>query len=111
MSLVSVTLTHLARHTRSSLDAFARRAPLPVEAEPGEDGLVYRLKHWPTLPSAIRTADVLRLLSVMSHRAVNRRWIRAHTRLEAAQIESLLRRLVAHGDAEVIDLRGLRPAA
>ena len=111
MSLVSVTLTHLARHTRSRFGVFARRPPPPLEPEPCDDGLIYRLKHWPTLPSAIRTADVLRLLSVMSHRAVNRRWIRAHTRLEAAQIESLLRRLVARGEVEVIDLRALGPAA
>jgi hypothetical protein len=114
MSTVSATLFNWARRTRNSLGARAGMPSRPAPAEPAEtldDGLIYRLRQWPSLPSAIRTAEVFRLLSVMSHRAVNRRWMLAHSQLEAPQIEALLRRLVARGDVEVIDLRRLKPAA
>jgi hypothetical protein len=111
MTTVSTTISDWARRTRSR---FGARASLPAPAlaeHTGDDRLIYRLRQWPTLPSAIRTADVFRLLSVMSHRSVNRRWMLAHTQLQAPQIEALLRRLIARGDVEVIDLGQLRPAA
>lgn len=109
MSTVSVILGQWARRTRTSFGALP---PAPEDAEPRtDDGLIYRLKHWPSLPSPIRTAEVLRLLSVMSHRAVNRRWMLAHSKLEDSQLEALLRRLIAKGDVEVIDVRSLKPAA
>jgi hypothetical protein len=82
----------------------------PSAPEPIDDGLVYRLKHWPDLPSAVRTADVFRLLSVMSHRAVSRRWMLAHTRLEPIRLDMLLRRLRDRADVEVIDVRAFRAA-
>ncbi|HKB52597.1 MAG TPA: hypothetical protein VKD22_01275 [Ramlibacter sp.] len=85
--------------------------PVRDQAPREDDGLIYRLKHWPSLPSAVRTAEVLRLLSVMSHRAVNRRWMLAHSKLETAQVEALLRRLIARGDVEVIDIRSFGPVA
>jgi hypothetical protein len=111
MTTVSATLFHWARRTRSSFGARTWLPSRPAPEEPVDDGLIYRLRQWPSLPTGVRTAEVFRLLSVMSHRAVNRRWMLAHTRLEAPQIEALLRRLVARGDVEVIDLRQLRPAA
>jgi hypothetical protein len=112
MTTVSATLFHWARRTRNRLGARAWLPSRPVAPdEAGDDRLIYRLRQWPSLPSAIRTADVFRLLSVMSHRAVTRRWMLAHTQLQAPQIEALLRRLVAHGDVEVIDLRHLKSAA
>lgn len=109
MSTVSSLLGLWARRTRTSLGALP--APYEDDEPRDDDGLIYRLRHWPSLPTAVRTAEVLRLLSVMSHRAVNRRWMLAHSKLEAAQVEALLRRLVAKGDVEVIDIRRLKPAA
>lgn len=109
MSTVSTILGQWARRTRTSFGALP---PTHEDVQPrADDGLIYRLKHWPSLPSPIRTADVLRLLSVMSHRAVNRRCMLAHSKLEASQLEALLRRLIAKGDVEVIDVRSLKPAA
>lgn len=109
MSAVTATLATWARRTRSSFAPLAwlpsRPAPQRddvAEASP-EDGLVYRLKRWPDLPSAARTADVLRLLSVMSHRPVNRRWMLSHSRLDAEHVDALLRRLVDRGEVELID--------
>jgi hypothetical protein len=114
MTTVSATLFSWARRTSSSLGARAWLPARPAAIEPdvpADDGIIYKLRHWPSLPSGIRTAEVFRLLSVMSHRAVTRRWMLAHTHLEAAQIEALLRRLVARGEVEVIDLRQLKRAA
>jgi hypothetical protein len=111
MTTVTTTISDWARRTRSRFGARASLAATALPEDTGDDRLIYRLRHWPTLPSAIRTADVFRLLSVMSHRAVNRRWMLAHTQLQASQIEALLRRLVARGDVEVIDLARLKPAA
>jgi hypothetical protein len=111
MTTVSATLSDWARRTRSCFGARAWLPSRPAPEEPADDRLIYRLRQWPSLPSAIRTAEVFRLLSVMSHRAVNRRWMLAHTQLDAPQIEALLRRLVARGDVEVIDLGQLRSAA
>ena len=73
----------------------------PVEQE--GDGLVYRLRQWPELPTASRTADVFRALSVMSNRPVNRHWLLTHSKLPARQVDRLLQRLVDDGDVEVID--------
>ena len=95
------------------LYGWARRtnsfAQLRVES-PGRDGaghksagLIYRLKHWPELPSPARTAGVLRALSVMSSRPVNREWILAHSKLRAQDVDRLLARLIAQGAVEVID--------
>ena len=102
MSAVTATLAW-ARRTRSSFGPLAWRGPVPApkaEAAPSEahdDGLVYRLKRWPDLPSAARTADVLRLLSVMSHQPVNRRWMISYSRLGAEHVDALLRGLVDRG--------------
>ena len=117
MSAVSATLAFWARHTRSSFAPPAwlvsRPAPEtgPAVAEPADDGLVYRLKRWPDLPSAARTADVLRLLSVMSHRPVNRRWMLSYSRLDAEHVDALLRRLVDRDEVEVIDASSFPPQA
>ncbi|NPC57004.1 hypothetical protein [Caenimonas soli] len=67
------------------------------------DALVYRLRTWPDWPAAIKTAGVLRTLSVMSHRPVNRSWLLSHSKLPARQIDRLLQRLVDEGAVEVID--------
>jgi hypothetical protein len=74
--------------------------------EPPVDGLVYRLRRWPLLPPAHRTADVFRTLSVMSSRPVNRHWMLRHCKLHAQQLDALLQRLVAQGAIEAVDVSG-----
>ncbi len=69
---------------------------------PGGD-LIYRLKAWPQLPEAGRTAEIYRMLSVMSLRPVNRQWILTRTRMQPQKIDALLRGWVADGAIEVID--------
>lgn len=116
MSAVTATLAW-ARRTRSSFVPSGWRVsrpapePQPLVEQPGDDSLVYRLKRWPDLPSPARTADVLRLLSVMSHQPVNRRWMLSHSRLDAEHIDALLRRLVTRDDVEVIDASGFAAQA
>lgn len=69
-----------------------------------DPGLVYRLRHWPDhLPASLRTADVLKALSLMSNRPVNREWILRNSRLKAAAIDRLLDLLVANDDVDVVD--------
>ena len=100
-----------ARRTSSSFGDsradFARShlpAPAPVPAD-----LIYRLKHWPELPSVMRTAEVLRLLSLMSSRPVRRSWVLANTRLGEQRLDGLLKRLVQQDALDTIDL-ALLPA-
>ena len=81
--------------------SFTGAAPATARV-PGAD-LIYRLKAWPQLPESGRTAEIYRMLSVMSSRPVNRQWILTRTRLDAEQLEQLLRRLIAEGALEVID--------
>lgn len=76
-----------------------------------DDGLIYRLKHWPSLPDSYKTANVYRVLSLMSNRRVNRNWIQVHSKLPAEQLDRLLRRLVDNGALEVIDASKFPPAA
>ena len=77
-----------------------------------QDGLIYRLKRWPELPSEDRTADVYRALSVMSQRPVNRRWIIANSKkMGARQVDQLLHRLIDEGVVEVIDGSKYAPGA
>lgn len=74
-----------------------------VAAADHDDGLSYRLRHWPELPGHNRTADVYRALSMMSHRPIDRMWMLAHSRLQAEQVDSLLQRLIDDDAVEVID--------
>ncbi|MHB1124018.1 MAG: hypothetical protein ACYC0T_15045 [Ramlibacter sp.] len=108
MPTATAKLARWARRTRSSFASRAAReaVPAPGAGSAAEDGLVYRLKLWPDLPSPARTANVLRLLSVMSHRPVNRRWMLSHSRLDAEHVDALLRRLVDRGEVDVIDTSG-----
>jgi hypothetical protein len=69
---------------------------------PGGD-LIFRLKAWPKLPDAGRTAEIYRMLSVMSSQPVNRQWLLARSRMAPHQLDELLVQLVAEGALEVID--------
>ena len=102
MSIVSATLFNWVRRARIALTRLVAGPPQSPE-EAAREGLIYRLKYWPRLPSATRTAEVLRLLSMMSHRPVNRRWMLSHTRMGAASMDRLLQGLIDRGAVEVID--------
>jgi hypothetical protein len=85
---------------------FAELRFVPSERSPVKhegDGLIYRLRHWPELPAANKTADVLRTLSVMSNQPVNRHWLLGHSKLPARQLDQLLQWLVNEGAVDVID--------
>lgn len=84
-----------------------QQPPLPPEPRPG-DGRIYRLKRWPDLPDKHKTADVYRMLSVMSHRAVNRQWILVTCQLKPQQIDALLDQLVREGAVDVAEIPALR---
>jgi hypothetical protein len=103
MGRVVEALCDWARRTSTS---FTELRESGWRSEPGavaEDGLVYRLREWPVLPPALRTAQVLRLLSLMSNRPVNRHWMMSHTGLPAEAVDTLLQRLVEQEAVEVID--------
>jgi hypothetical protein len=74
----------------------------PAKRVPGAD-LIYRLKAWPEVTEPGRTAEIYRMLSVMSSRPVNRQWILSRTRMQREHLEALLRKWVAEGAIEVID--------
>ena len=86
-------------------------APTEFDIARGDEGLTYRLRRWPDLPSHDRTADVYRTLSRMSHGPVDRNWMLANSGLQAERVDSLLRFLVTQGAIEVTvdpDSRNLR---
>jgi len=104
MGKVYEALCELARRTSTSFSELRADSTLRGDPEPAAgDGLIYRLRHWPTMPASHRTADVLRLLSLMSNRPVNRNWMVNHTRVAPERLDRLLERLVADGSLEVID--------
>lgn len=65
--------------------------------------LIFRLKAWPQLPEEGRTAEIYRMLSVMSNQPVNRQWLLARCRLAPQQLDKLLMQWLADGALEVID--------
>jgi hypothetical protein len=65
--------------------------------------LIFRLRAWPQLPENGRTAEIYRMLSVMSSQPVNRQWLLGRFQLGPQQLDALLHQLVAQGSVEVID--------
>jgi len=65
--------------------------------------LIFRLRAWPQLPEDGRTAEVYRMLSVMSSQPVNRQWLLGRFQFAPHQLDALLHQLVAQGSVEVID--------
>jgi hypothetical protein len=106
----STTLTRfysrLSRWAQST-GTFAESVISGWDGEPQEslarDRIIYRLRSWPELPAAHRTAVIYRMLSVMSSRPVNRHWILASSRMRPKQLDGLLRGLIAQGVVEQID--------
>jgi hypothetical protein len=80
----------------------AKRKEAPESRMPGGD-LIFRMRSWPQLPEDGRTAEVYRILSVMSQQPVNRKWLLARCRMAPRQLDKLLMQLVADGALEVID--------
>jgi hypothetical protein len=89
---------------RAALDTgpFAPTRPISGERT-GRANLIFRLKAWPQLPEDGRTAEIYRLLSVMSSQPVNRQWLLARCRMAPHQLDELLLQLMADGALEVID--------
>ena len=103
MPSVYDTFFSWAKRTTTSFAELCSVSSIRPEVEGESDSLIYRLKHWPELPSHRRTANVLRALSVMSHRPVNRRWFATHSKLPAREVDQLLEDLIGEDAIEVID--------
>lgn len=82
-----------------------RRQKAAATREPSVTGadLIFRLKAWPQLPESGRTAEIYRMLSVMSSQPVNRHWLLTRVRIAPQQLDQLLQHLVREGALEVID--------
>ena len=65
--------------------------------------LIFRLKAWPSLPEAGRTAEIYRMLSVMSSQPVSRQWLLSRCTMAPGQLDALLLKLMDDGALEVID--------
>jgi hypothetical protein len=72
--------------------------------------LIFRLKAWPRLPEAGRTAEIYRMLSVMSSQPVNRQWLLSSCTMPPGKLDALLRKLMDEGVLEVIDPSGFSPS-
>ncbi len=112
------TITEWAKRTSSSFGGSRPQLlesafPETVIDEPDLPGdLIYRLKHWPELPGNLRTAEMLRLVSLMSSRPLRRSWILDRTRMDERRLDLLLKRLTAQKALDVLDPSRLpdRPA-
>jgi hypothetical protein len=104
------TLYRWARKTTSAFGELRfAQSGLP-ESTFGNDKHVYRLRHWPELPSAHRTAVVYKALSLMSNRPVNRGWFVRHSRMKQKEVDGLIAELLAQGALEVVDVSSYRTA-
>ena len=85
-------------------------APEATAAAPGAPTLAYRLRQWPAgLPAPFYTADVLRVLSMMSIRPVSREWLQRHVKLQPRALDQLLDLLVQRGELDVVDTSTFAP--
>jgi hypothetical protein len=92
-----------ARRKEASSTPFQATAPATGSQRRLGADLIFRMKSWPQLPEDGRTADIYRVLSVMSNQPVNRQWLIARSRMAPRQLDKLLMKLVADGALEVID--------
>jgi hypothetical protein len=100
------TLSRWARKTSTVFGELRFAQSGYEETRTGDGRMVYRLKHWPELPSAHRTAAVYRALSLMSNRPVNRAWFVKHSRMKPQQVDRLIDSLLACGALEAVDISG-----
>jgi hypothetical protein len=111
MNSVYDTIFEWARKTTTSFAELRRMSWDRDDMEDEVNGsLIYRLTRWPDLPSQTKTAGVLRALSVMTSRPVNRTWIIATSKLRPEQVDRLLQRLVDEEAVQVIDGSKFPPA-
>lgn len=96
------SLRDFARWTSTSFSELRESGSRPLQDSAIEGGHIYRLRQWPELPPSMHTARMLRLLSVMSSRPVNRHWMVQQSR-KPAEVDALLALLVSGGWVEVID--------
>ncbi len=108
LSLTFVSLRRLLggsptdAHTHSFQET--RPVPIPAPVARGRSAeLIFRLKAWPELGDSERTAEIYRILSVMSSQPVNRQWLAARCTMPAQDLDKLLHHLVSQGSLEVID--------
>lgn len=101
------SLRDFARWTSTSFAELRDGGSRPPPDSAIEGDLIYRLRQWPDLPPSLRTARVLRLLSVMSSRRVNRHWMIRQSG-KPAEVDALLALLVAGDWVEVIDPQRFR---
>ena len=98
-----------ARREKPQENPFSSILP---DGEPRAGGadLIFRLKAWPQLPEEGRTAEIYRMLSVMSNQPVNRQWLLSRCTMAPGQLDALLTQLLADGALEVIDPSGFAPS-
>ena len=95
------TFRRLLAKRRRGADRPGFDATRPATGERGN--LIFRLRSWPQLPEDGRTAEIYRILSVMSSQPVNRHWLLTRSRMAPREIDALMAKLVAEGAVEVID--------
>jgi hypothetical protein len=79
----------------------AARSEIPPLRFTGDP--IFRMRSWPDLPEAGRTAEIYRMLSVMSSQPSSRRWLVEHSGIAPRRLDRLLAQLVREGAVEVID--------
>ena len=103
--MLTLTLRGLfgARRKETGGTAFLPTRPAAGDHRVFSSDLIYRMKAWPQLPESGRTAEIYRMLSIMSNQPVNRQWLLERFRMTPHQLDALLSQLVAEGAVEVID--------
>ena len=98
--------THFVRTALTRISRFWRRDPPPGPADSGtgtSTELIFRLRSWPALQPEARTAEVYRLLCILSVQPLTRPWIYKNSPLTQRELDVLITRLVDSGNLEVID--------
>jgi hypothetical protein len=103
--MLTLTLRGLfgAKRKEARCSAFLPTRPAAGDHRSFQGDLIFRMKAWPQLPESGRTAEIYRMLSIMSNQPVNRNWLLERFRMAPQQLDELLSLLVAEGAVEVID--------
>jgi hypothetical protein len=102
--MLTLTLRRLlgAKRKEARSPTFPATRPGGAPHVRGAD-LIFRLKAWPQLPEHDRTAEIYRMLSIMSNQPVSRRWLMERSSMAPQQLDALLVHMVRDGALEVID--------
>jgi hypothetical protein len=101
-TLLLDSIRGLVKPAQADSGPFAPTLPVSGDRLPRAN-LIFRLKAWPQLPESGRTAEIYRVLSVMSNQPVNRQWLLARCRMAPHQLDKFLMHLVEEGALEIID--------